>query len=219
MTRRRLAIIGAGGFAREVRWLVSEINSIREQFEFVGFLVSDLDQLGDHDSRQDVIGDFSILRSRLRNLDAVALGIGSPSVRARLAREIGDAHPELEWPALVHPSARFDSTSCSFEKGTIVCAGVVATVNVRVESFAMINLACTLGHEAVVGFGSVLNPTVNVSGGVKIGNQVLIGTGAQILQYITIEDNAVVGAGAVVTKDVGVGQTVVGVPARPSRSD
>ena len=49
---------------------------------------------------------------------------------------------------------------------------------------------------------------------VKIGRNVWIGGGAIILPGITIGDDAVIGAGSVVTKDVGPGATVVGNPAR-----
>jgi serine O-acetyltransferase len=41
----------------------------------------------------------------------------------------------------------------------------------------------------------------------------MIGTGAQILQYLSVGDGARVGAGSVVTKDVPPGATVIGVPA------
>jgi serine O-acetyltransferase len=50
---------------------------------------------------------------------------------------------------------------------------------------------------------------------VNIGDGVLVGTGAQILQYINIGENAVVGSGACVVKDVEPGITVVGIPAKP----
>jgi len=43
----------------------------------------------------------------------------------------------------------------------------------------------------------------------------LIGTGAQILQYISIGDHAVIGAGAMVNRDVASNTTVMGVPAKP----
>ena len=79
----------------------------------------------------------------------------------------------------------------------------------------MVNLACTLGHESVIGSGSVLNPTVNISGGVTIGRGVLVGTGSQILQNLDIGAGATVGAGAVVSRDVAAGSTVVGIPAKP----
>ena len=64
---------------------------------------------------------------------------------------------------------------------------------------------------------AVLNPTVNISGGVVLEEGVLIGTGAQVLQYKTIGANAVIGAGAVVTKDVAPGDVVSGVPAKSMR--
>lgn len=50
---------------------------------------------------------------------------------------------------------------------------------------------------------------------VVIGRNVWIGGGAHILPGVTIGDDAVIGAGAVVTRDVAPGATVVGNPARP----
>jgi acetyltransferase-like isoleucine patch superfamily enzyme len=61
----------------------------------------------------------------------------------------------------------------------------------------------------------VLNPAVNISGGVRVEDEVLVGTGAQVLQYLTIGRASTVGAGAVVTKDVAPGAVVVGIPAKP----
>jgi sugar O-acyltransferase (sialic acid O-acetyltransferase NeuD family) len=212
LRRRRIAVIGAGGFAREVKWLISEIGA---PFEFVGYVVSDLSQLGDHDSRDEVLGDNAWLEAHGHLVDCLAIGIGSPAVRLRVGGELLKLVPGIEWPALVHPTVRLDRSSCQLGPGVVLCAGVIGTVNVRLERFAMVNLSCTLGHEAVIGAGSVLNPTVNVSGGVYIGEGVLVGTGAQILQYVRIGAGATVGAGAVVLKDVPPNTTVAGNPARP----
>ena len=49
---------------------------------------------------------------------------------------------------------------------------------------------------------------------VKIGNKVWVGAHATILAGVTIGDNAVVAAGAVVTKNVPPNTVVAGVPAR-----
>ena len=49
---------------------------------------------------------------------------------------------------------------------------------------------------------------------ISIGNNVWIGMGAKILPGVRIGDNAIVAAGAVVTKDVPADTTVMGVPAR-----
>lgn len=213
--RKRLVIFGAGGFAREVRWLAEEIDALAPSFTFVGYVVSDLQRLGAHDSKKDLLGEVSWLREHRSSFDSIALAIGTPAARTSVGQALIAEFGEGVFPALVHPSVKLDRKSCKIGPGALLCAGVVATVNVEFGPFALVNLQCTLGHEAKVGWASVLNPSVNLSGGVTIGPGVLVGTGAQVLQYLSVGAGATVGSGAVVVKDVPAGETVVGIPARP----
>ena len=215
MAKARIAIVGAGGFAREVRWLISEINKLRDRFEFAGYVVSDVNRIGEHDSADEIVGDMSWLEANRGKIDALAMGIGAPKARIKVGDELEASFPDIDWPALVHPSVIMDFDSATVGRGTLLCAGVVGTVNLVIEPLCLVNLLCTLGHEAHLGRGSVLNPTVNISGGVNIGAGALIGTGAQILQYVNVGNGAQVGAGAVVTKHVPDEETVVGSPAMP----
>jgi sugar O-acyltransferase (sialic acid O-acetyltransferase NeuD family) len=212
--KKRIVIIGAGGQARETEWIVRDIDGAGGDLECRGFVVSDLSRLDVHDSKDRVLGDYSWLREHRAEFDALAIGIGSPASRCRVARDLIGDFPAEMWPPLIHPSAVFDRQSCILGHGTLISAGVVMTVNIRLEPFSMANFGAMIGHEATIGFGSVVNPGVNISGGVTIGEGSLIGTGAQVLQYLTIGNRATVGAGAVVLHDVGDETTVVGMPAR-----
>jgi acetyltransferase-like isoleucine patch superfamily enzyme len=79
----------------------------------------------------------------------------------------------------------------------------------------IVNLDCTIGHDAIIGDYSTILPSVNISGFVKIEESVSVGTGSAIIQGVNIGKNTVIGAGSVVTKDLPPNCTAVGVPTKP----
>lgn len=198
---KTIVVVGAGGNAREIAQICSDLG-----YSVLGFIA---DRRGEHDS--ELLGDFSW--PERNGINCFAMGIGNPAAKLKVAQELMNRYPGIEWPALIHPSA-YVGRSCTLSRGSIVCVRALATVNVRIGEFAQLNFGCTVGHESEVGTGTLINPGANVAGGVKIGERVMIGTGAQVLQYRSIGHDAIVGAGAVVTKDVPSGVTVVGVPAQ-----
>ena len=210
---KRIVIVGAGGFAREVAWLIEECNEIRPTWHLLGFVEADASLIGQQRGKYPVIGDDSYLLSTTQETYAV-IGIGNPGVIRRVRKKL-ESNSHLRFPNLIHPTVRWDIERVAIGEGNIICASNILTTDVSIGSFNILNLASTFGHDTVIGDCNVVNIGVHLSGGVTVGTGCLIGTGAVILENRSIGDGAIIGAGAVVTKDVPPGLVAVGVPARP----
>lgn len=208
-------IIGAGGFAKEVAFLIEEINraSNEPQWNILGYIDQGSDSKGALNGKYKIIGGEHYILSFSKKTVAAALGIGNPEKLFNVCERLS-LNSNIMFPNLFHPKTIMDEKCVHFGKGNIICAGNIFTTDIQIGSFNQFNLNSTYGHDIVIGDFCVFNPGLNISGGVRIGDQCLIGTGATILQYVTIGNGATVGAGAVVTKDVPSGITVVGVPAK-----
>jgi len=212
---KRVAVLGAGGHAAETAWTIEELRSRGSDLSFAGYIVKLGELLGPSSS---VIGDEAWMLLNRDSFDGLAVGVGMPALRMKIARQHLPEFSAEWWPVLIHPTAVHDPRTCKFGEGVMIGAGAILTVNVRIGPFALANFGCTIGHDTVVGSGSVIMPGANVAGNVVIGDAVLVGTGAQILEGLKIGDGARVGAGAVVVSDVPAGVTVVGCPAAPLKS-
>jgi sugar O-acyltransferase (sialic acid O-acetyltransferase NeuD family) len=207
-----IAIYGAGGFAREVVALLRDINAAEPTWDIAGFLDDSPDRRG------DVLVDVPVLGG-VEWLDAhpdihLVLGVGSPVAKRRIhARTRGRV---AGFPTLIHPSV-VRTPYVDFGEGAVITAGTILTVDIRVGRFAMLNLHCTVGHDAVIGAFSTLSPGVNLSGHVTVGSGCDIGTGAKVIPGVEIGEWSIVGAGAVVAGSLPGNCTAVGVPARVIR--
>ena len=156
-----------------------------------------------------VLGGLDWLKEQRLN---VVMGIGNPLGR-KIVMEKLDGSQNI-YPVLVHPNA-IVSSRADLGKGTIVCAGNIVSIGAKVGVHSFINLSSTVGHDAIMGDYCVLMPGVNVSGRVRLEECVSVGTGAAIIQGITIGARTVIGAGAVVVRDLPADCTAVGSPAKP----
>jgi len=204
----RVVIFGAGGAAREVRWLIEEINRVEPRFEFLGYLVPDARRAGEFDSRNLILGDYAWLEHHRDAADGIILAPGPAKVRLATADLLAKRFPSIQFPAVVSPDMLVHRDSCKIGEGVTVSVGVTASINVTIESLAFVGMGSTLGHEVNVGRGAIVESGVHIGGGAVLGEAVEIGMGAIILPYIRVGDGARIGAGMVVGKNVAPGQLV-----------
>jgi sugar O-acyltransferase (sialic acid O-acetyltransferase NeuD family) len=215
MMAQQIAIYGGGGFAREVAWLVESCNVDNQHYEVVCFID---DNPAAHGSMLNEIPVVSLETARQRfPMATVVGGVGAPKIRELLMHKATTAG--FEFATVIHPRVE-RSRWIEIGLGTVICAGNILTTNIVLGQHVQINLDCTIGHDVVMDDFTTLAPGVHVSGWVRFGKRVYVGTGATIINGthdhpLTLGDDAVIGAGACVTKSVSAGITVVGVPAKP----
>jgi sugar O-acyltransferase (sialic acid O-acetyltransferase NeuD family) len=203
-----IVIIGAGGFGREVAWLINDINEVTPHWNLLGFVDDDPALQGQSVAGYPVLGNLEWLSQQ--NI-AVVCAIGNPLIKRKIMQRLESS--QNTYPVLIHPSVIM-SDDVRIGEGSILCAGNILTVNIDLGKHVILNLLCTIGHDAVIKDYCSLMPGIRVSGNTVLEEAVHVGTGTSIIQGITIGRNAVIGMGSVVIKDIPYNSTAVGVPAR-----
>lgn len=211
MKIQNIAIYGTGGFGREVQMLIDQINGKNKKWNFIGFYDDYLEK-GTLVNESPVLGTISDLNNLKSELNLV-VAIGNPIIKKKVVNEI--INPLIQFPLLIHPSVLIGSRKyVSIGEGSVICAGVIITVNIKIGQHVQLNLYSTIGHDTIIGDFSSLMPKVSTGGEVKVGNSVLIGIGAQVINGIDIGDRSTIGAGATVVKNIKSDYTYVENPGR-----
>lgn len=119
-------------------------------------------------------------------------------------------------PNVIHPTASVCATA-RVGSGTHVLALSMLAADVVVGEQCIINNRAAADHECVLADGVHLAPGATLGGCVTVEENVLVGIGAVVLPRIRIGANTIVGAGSVVTRDLPAGVIAVGNPARVVR--
>lgn len=208
---KNIAIIGAGGFGREVKTIIDSINKISSTYNFIGFY-DDGKEKGTIVNGFPVLGGVNDINSVTEEL-SIAIAIGNPKTKKKIVSLINNN--VISYPNIISPNSEISEDFVSLGKGNIICSGVIITCNIEIKDFVILNLMCTVGHDTVINDYSSFMPSVNISGEVDIQEGVYVGTGAKIINQLEIGEFTIVGAGAVVSKSLPAKCTAVGIPAKP----
>ena len=191
------AIIGAGGFGREVYWSLNPI----ERSETV-FFVEDVYW----DTTNKLIHPLSLFES---DKYEVVVAIADSINRQRIVNSLPK---NTKYFTHVHPSAQIHGEDVVIGEGSIVCAGSIITTNVTIGKHAHINLITTIGHDCIIGDYFTTAPGVQISGNVNIGQRVYFGTRSSVKQKINICDDVIFGMNSGIVKHVTEPGVYVGTP-------
>lgn len=209
-----IVVFGTGGFAREVQQLledwISQNRQVDQDIPVLGFLDENESTHGQKIHGYDVLGGIDWLKE---NSDVgIVIGIGNPETKEKIIKSIKKVG-DFKFPIIIHSSAVIGEY-IKIDEGSIICAGNILTTDIEVGKFVTLNLNCTIGHDVVINDYVTIAPGVNVSGNVNVGRCTDLGTNSVIIQGKKIGEHSILGAGAVVVKDLPSYTTSVGNPAK-----
>lgn len=214
MTLPLYGVFGASGLGREVmpllRAQLQQVASI-EQLVFIDD-APPATQLNGH-----AVLTWAEFLARPASQRAVALAIANSSIREALAQRCQAAGVE-QLSVQASNVVRMDDITIG--EGALLSPFVTFTSNIRIGRCFHANIYSYVAHDCIIGDFVTFAPGAMCNGNVHIQDHAYIGTGAVLKQGtpdkpIVIGRGAIVGMGAIVTKSVPPGVTVVGNPARP----
>ncbi len=215
MTEPLFGIYGASGCGRGIMPLA------REKVLQQGISLERLVFIDDGQNVPSLVNGHCVLKyAEFLASDAserrVSIAIANSTVREKIALQLQHDHV-LAWSIHANNCVIMDNVDVG--EGALLSPFVTLTSNIRIGKHFQANLYSYVEHDCVIGDFVTFAPSVRCNGNIIIEDHAYIGTGAVIKQGtlqqpLVIGRGAIVGMGAVVTKSVPAGVTVVGNPAR-----
>ena len=206
---KKLIILGAGGYAQEVLWVVDDINSVCPAWDFIGFIDPNCpERKGQMHYDRPVLGGWDDAPGEGEFY--FACGIGSPESRAK---ECLEAERRGYKPAtLIHPSA-ITARHVQIGEGTIIGARCVLAPYAILGRHCALNIGVIVGHDSRMGDFCVLSPGSQLLGAAELSERVFLGANATVYLKRKVGLGSIIGANSFLLTNLGPGSSVIGVPA------
>lgn len=212
---KKIVLIGAGGFGREVASIIEVLNKIKPTYELLGFL-DDSERY--HDG--DMINGYPWLGKKewiLEHKDEVLCNctIGNSKIKAKIQEDFTAKGVRFE---TIIAYGGYIGPFTEVGPGCVFYGRVTIAVNCKIGAGVVMNTDANIGHDVEIGDYTTIMPVAGISGACKIGREVSIGGHAFIVPGRKVGDGAVIAAGSIVFSNVKAGTTVLGNPAKRMRA-
>lgn len=207
-------VCGFGGFAKETYWHIKELES-NLAFKVMGFIDKMPDDL--KCKLKNYYHGVPIFNENVFDFNDknIVIAIGDPKLRYKIYRNIVRDFKNVSFPSIISPFATILSVNTVIiGEGCIICANCILTCDTTIGGFVHLNLGTTIGHDVIMNDFITTAPLVSINGKVIVESGVYFGTNSCTVENIKICHDSIIGAGAVITKDITETGTYVGIPAK-----
>lgn len=206
-----IIIYGAGGLAKETVQLIEDINSVKPQWNILGYIDDFKGDCGEYVNGYRILGGSGILKD-VDEGTCIVLALGDPEAKKAIHTNISCYN--LTYPVLIHPTAVV-APSAIIGEGSVVGIHCVLSVNTVIGKHVLLNTKTFVAHDSCIQDFSSCFVNCIVNGNVTIGQGVLLGSNTVIMERKTIGGKARISMGSIVTFDVEAGHVVM---TKPSKS-
>lgn len=202
-------IIGAGTYGEVYLAYLQEAG-----VDIVGFLDDDPKYEGQEVRGVPVLGKIDLLKTLKDSdgIEAVYCPLGNNKLRVKflsMARELG-----YETPNYIHPSVLI-SPNVTIGKGVYILLGTTIMPHTVIKDFVMISMGVHLAHHNILEEGVFLSTGCNFGASIHAHKYAYCGISSTIMTGLhELGEDCLIGAGAVVIRDVPEKAVMAGVPAK-----
>lgn len=204
---KRLLIWGASDQA-VVTLDCAQAMQIYGQIDLMGITTQKIRRFAQH----RVMMEENVIHANLfRAYDEVIVATGDNrlrQIRLQILEEYG-----IPIATIIHPSAIISPTAHVNHGSTILANAVIHTL-ARIGTGCIINTGAIVEHDCVIKDFVNMSPNCAMAGHCSVESRAFLGIGSTLSPAVTIGEDAVIGAGAVVLTDIPAHATAVGVPAK-----
>ena len=207
-----LYIIGGGGFATEVLFLIERLQRKKLIWKNIYIIDKNL-KTGTFLRNYLVVGSDDFLLNINYYYDVIVT-INNPIIRKEIVDRICTNNPWINFPNIFDPSIIIDKDNFSIGQGNIFMHHVIISTSINIGNFNIINSYTGIGHDSTIGNYNTFNPRVAISGNVSIGDLNIFGLNSGVLQGIKIGSHNEVWYNTIIFRNVSNSTKYFGFPAK-----
>lgn len=138
------------------------------------------------------------------------IAIGNAEIREQIVNKMKG----VKWYTAIHPSVVISDIDVFIGEGTVVMANAVINSGSQIGRHCIINSCAVVEHDSIIEDFVHISVGAKLGGTVRVGKSTWVGIGTSINNNVNICERCIIGAGAVIIRNIDESGTYVGVPAK-----